>query len=184
MAFRTLADGVYERLPMITNAAHCARALSLVEQSNIYFGIGRTTPWENENEPEFIPPEPNVEAETLEELVGLKKAERVVMVIPDEDGDIDYGTLKYKTLSKEEALRRKARWVLVETTVRFDEMPAVSYRQIGVFSRVQPASGYENRLVLNPNEIQDVGILEVLDNRKVTTRQSDTRDTYMMIIEC
>ncbi|NLY08529.1 MAG: hypothetical protein GXZ11_01300 [Tissierellia bacterium] len=184
MGFRDLTGGVYERLPIITNAAHCARALSLVEQGGIYFGIGRTTPWEGENASDFLPPEPNVDATTLDELIGLKKAERAVMVMPDENGEIEYATLKFKTLSNEEALREKARWVLIETTIRFDEMPPVPYRQIGVFSRVKPNAGFENRATLKPEEIEDVGILEVLDNRKVITRQSDTRDTYMMIIEC
>lgn len=183
MAFTAL-NNIYERLPILTNASHCARALSLVEQGSVYFGIGRTTPWTGENDPDFIPPEPDVEAVTLENLVGLKKAERVVMVIPDDDGDIEYATMKFKTISNEEALQRKSRWVLIEATIRFDELPPVAYRQIGIFSRVTPTIGNEQKLVLMPNEIQNIGILEVLDNRKVVTRQSDTRDTYFMIIEC
>lgn len=184
MAINTVSTNIHERLPIITNTAHCSRALAFVEQGNIYIGIGRTSPWEGENEEGFVPPEPDLNAENLDELVGLKKADRVSLVMPDKYGDIEYAKIKFKTLSKEEALREKARWVLIESTIYFEELPPVPYRQIGVFSRVQAKDGKEKNKVLMPNDIKDVGILEVLANRKVTTRQSDTKDTYFMVIEC
>lgn len=184
MAIDTVSTNIHERLPIITNTAHCSRALAFVEQGNIYIGIGRTSPWEGENEEGFVPPEPDLDAENLDELVGLKKADRVSLVMPDQYGDIEYAKIKFKTLSKDEALREKARWVLIESTIYFEELPPVPYRQIGVFSRVQAQSGKEKNKVLMPKDIKDVGILEVLANRKVTTRQSDTKDTYFMVIEC
>lgn len=184
MAIDTVSTNIHERLPIITNTAHCSRALAFVEQGNIYIGIGRTSPWEGENEEGFVPPEPDLDAENLDELVGLKKADRVSLVMPDQYGDIEYAKIKFKTLSKDEALREKARWVLIESTIYFEELPPVPYRQIGVFSRVQAKDGKEKNKVLMPNDIKDVGILEVLANRKVTTRQSDTKDTYFMVIEC
>ena len=184
MAIKTVGTNIHERLPIITNTAHCSRAMALVEQGNIFIGIGRTSPWENENDEGFVPPEPNLDAENLDELVGMKKADRVSMVIPDETGDIEYAKIKFKTLSKEEALKQKSRWVLIESTIYFEELPPVSYRQIGIFSRVKAKSGRENSKILLADDIEDVGILEVLANRKVTTRQSDTKDTYFMVIEC
>lgn len=184
MAINTVSTNIHERLPIITNTAHCSRALAFVEQGNIYIGIGRTSPWKGENEEGFVPPEPDLNAENLDELVGLKKADRVSLVMPDQYGDIEYAKIKFKTLSKDEALREKARWVLIESTIYFEELPPVPYRQIGVFSRVQAKDGKEKNKVLMPNDIKDVGILEVLANRKVTTRQSDTKDTYFMVIEC
>lgn len=184
MTINTVGKNIHERLPIITNTAHCSRALALVEQGNIFFGIGKTTPWDKENEEGFVPPEPDLDAENLDELIGLKKAERVSMVIPDDSGEIEYAKIRFKTISKEEALRLKARWVLIETTIYFEELPPVAYRQIGLFSRVKPVDGKENSNVLLPKDIEDVGILEVLNNRKAVTRQSDTKDTYFMVIEC
>lgn len=184
MPLTTVYPNISERLPIITNSAHCARALSLVEQGDLYFGLGKTSPWEGEDEPNFVPPEPDMDATTVEELVGMKKADRVSMVIPSEDGEIEYSSLRFKTLTNEQAFDQKARWVLVECNISFEELPPVSYRQIGLFSRVIPKEGYEGKLVLLSDEIKDVGILEVLNNRKVVTRQSDTKDTYFMIIEC
>ena len=184
MAIKTVSANIHESLPIITNTAHCSRALSLLEQGNIFVGIGRTSPWENEMDEGFVPPEPNLDAENLDELIGMKKADRVSMVMPDEFGDIEYAQIKFKTLTKEEALRKKARWVLIESTIYFEELPPVAYRQVGIFSRVKPVNGKENSNILFPKDIEDVGILEVIANRKITTRQSDTKDTYFMIIEC
>ena len=183
MPYETSYPNASERLPIITNAAHSARALSVVESGDLYFGIGRTTPWENEDEDGFIPPEPDIEAETLDELIGLKKADRVVMVYPDEEGEIEYANSRFRTVTNEEAFELKSRWVLCQTAIYFDEMPPSSYRQIGIFSRVKPLQEYTNSVVLLPNMIENVGILEVLNNRKVITRQSDTRESYFMIIE-
>ena len=184
MAVNTVSTNIKERLPIITNTAHCARALSLVEQGNIYIGIGKTSPWTGENDDGFVPPEPNPDATELDELIGMKKADRVVMVAPDEGGSIEYGGFKWKPLTVEEAFERKSRWVLVEVTIMYDELPPKAYRQIGIFSRVKTVKGKEGQLILLPEEIIDVGILEVLNNRKVVTRQTDTKDTYMMIVEC
>lgn len=184
MAIKTVSTNIHERLPIITNTAHCSRALALMEQGNIFIGIGRTSPWENENNEGFVPPEPNPDAENLDELVGIKKADRVSMVIPDELGDIEYAQIKFKTLTKEEALKQKSRWVLIESKIFFEELPPVAYRQIGIFSRVKPVSGKENSKVLLAKDIEDVGILEVLANRKVTTRQSDATETFFMVVEC
>lgn len=184
MSFTTVYQNVHERLPILTNTSHCARAMALVEQGNIYYGIGRTTPWEDEESPDFLPPIPDMDATNLDELVGMKKADRVVMVMPDESGEIQYGGQRFKPLTLEEAFQNKARWVYVEVNIRYDELPPVSYRQIGIFSRVRPTNENEGKMILLPDEIEDVGILEVLNNRKVVTRQSDTKDTYEMIIEC
>ncbi|MCW6701391.1 hypothetical protein NH288_04745 [Anaerococcus sp. NML200537] len=184
MAVNTVSTNIHERLPIITNTAHCSRALALVERGNIFIGIGKTSPWEGENDEGFVPPEPNPDAENLEELVGMKKADRVSLVVPDEYGDIEYAKIKFKTLTKDEALRQKSRWVLVESTIYYEELPPVAYRQLGVFSRVQAKEGKDKNRILLADDIEDVGILEVLANRKVTTRQSDTKDTFFMVIEC
>lgn len=185
MAVESVYKNVYERKPIITNAAHCARALAFVESGPIYFGLGKSSPWsENENDSDFIPPEPNPNAENLEELIGLKKAERVALVKPDENGEIEYAGMTFKTITKEEAFKEKARWVLLETVIAFDELPPLSYRQIGIFSHVKVKKGVGEKTALLAEDIEDVGILEVLNNRKVVTRQADTKDSYFMIIEC
>lgn len=185
MAIENVYENIYERRPIITNAAHVARAISFLNSGDIYLGIGKTSAWsDNEDDTDFIPPEPDINATNLEELIGMKKAERVTLVRPDEAGDIAYSGLKFKTVNIEQAVSEKARWILIEATIAFNELPPTDYRQIGVFSHVKTKPGSLNKEVLLPKDIEDVGILEVLNNRKVVTRQSDTKDTYKMIIEC
>lgn len=184
MSIVTFNQNIHERLPIIPNTAHCSRALALANSKNMFFAIGREEPWDNEDVEGFVPPAPDINAETLDGIIGMKKADRVVMVIPDEEGEIEYATIKFKTISNEEAFKLKARWVLIETKIHFEDLPPKPYRQIGVFSNVTPTEGNEQKQILLPEEIEDVGILEVLNNRKVVTRQSDTNDHYFMIVEC
>lgn len=184
MSIVTFNNNLHERLPIIPNTAHCSRALALANSNNMFFAIGREEPWENEDVEGFIPPAPDIEATTLDGIIGMKKADRVTMVVPDENGDIEYASIKFRTISNEEAFELKSRWVLIEVRIYFEELPPTEYRQIGVFSNVRPTEGNELKQVLLPEEIENVGILEVLNNRKVVTRQSDTRDHYFMVIEC
>lgn len=188
MSVNILSTDGKERLPIIPYSGHCSRALNFYDMSDtLYFGLGKTTQWsDNETDSSFIPPEPDINATNLEELVGLKKATRVMLVMPDDDGEIEYRGSTWKSISIDDAIRNNARWVLVETTIYYDEMPITDYRQIGIFSRVQKADGIgddQTVLLTDRGDIKELGILEVLDNRHVVTRQSDTKDVYQMIIE-
>ena len=188
MSVNALSTNGRERLPIIPYSGHCSRALNFYNMSEtVYFGLGKVTQWsDNETEESFIPPEPDINATTLEELVGLKKATRVILVMPDDNGEIEYRGSTWKSISVAEAIQNNARWVLVETTIYYDEMPITDYRQIGIFSRVQKADGIEDNqtvLLTSRGDIKELGILEVLDNRHVVTRQADTKDVYQMIIE-
>lgn len=175
-----------QRLPVVTYLGHTSRALSFYGLDDIYLAIGKTSAWQddettNEN---FIPPEPQLEDTELMELVGMKKLTRKCLVMPDDNGTIQYRNTTWKVISEEEAIANQARWVYVECCVYFDELPLVDYRQIGIFSRVQKADNVSvSQTVLLPEDIKSVGLLEVIDNRHVVTRQVDTKDVYSMIIE-
>lgn len=171
------------RLPITTTMGHVSRAISFQELPNVYFGIGRTTPWDGEDEPEFSAPLPSVDATELDELIGLKKVDMKSLVVPDEDGTIVYRDRTWRRISAEEAIQLGAHWVYIEASILYDELPASAYRQIGVFSRVQPKPSISSTSILLPNEIESTGVLEILDQRKVVTRNIDSRDTFSMIIE-
>lgn len=172
------------RLPITTTAGHVSRAISFQELGNVYFGIGRTSPWEGETEENFSAPLPSVEAKTLDELVGMKRVHTKVLVIPDEEGTVVYRDQTWRKITPAEAIELGAHWVYIEASIEYDELPTSAYRQIGVFTRVQLNEGViENKDVLLPEDIKDVGVLEILDQRKVVTRNEDSRDTFSMIIE-
>lgn len=172
------------RLPITTTIGHVSRAISFFEIPNVYFGLGKTSPWDGELEPDFSAPLPSVEARELDELIGMKKVEVKSLVYPDEDGTVIYRDQTWRKISPEEAIVLGAHWVYIETSIMYDELPATAYRQIGVFSRVQLNDGVPaSKSVLLPEDIKDVGVLEVFDQRKVVTRNEDSRDTFSMIIE-
>lgn len=172
------------RLPITTTVGHVSRAISFFELSNVYFALGKPSPWEGETEPDFSAPLPSVDATELEDLIGMKRVDVKSLVVPDEEGTVVYRDQTWRKISADEAIQLGAHWVYIEASILYDELPAVAYRQIGVFSRVKlndevPAS----KSILLPEDIKNVGILEILDQRKVVTRNEDSKDTFSMIIE-
>lgn len=173
------------RLPVTTIVGHVSRAISFYELQNVYFALGKQTPWaENEHDPDFSAPLPSVEAKNLEELIGMKRVDVKSLVVPDDSGTIVYRDQTWRKISPEEAIELGAHWVYIEVQIYYEDLPAVEYRQIGVFSRTVPKEGVSlEKKILLPEDIESVGILEVLDQRKVVTRNEDSRDTFSMIIE-
>lgn len=177
---------VRERLPIVPYSGHSARAIRFSKLNDIYFAIGKPTPWPgDESAPDFIPPEPDMNAITLEELIGMKKTSRVMLVQPDDAGEIVYQDSSWTGVTEEQAIANNARWVMVETTIYYTDFAVNQYRQIGIYSGVVTVPGVDPalKLVLLPEDIQTTGSLEVLDNRHVVTRQTDTKDVFRMIIE-
>lgn len=177
------------RLPVTTVMGHVSRAISFYELNGIYFAIGRKTPWPGELEAaelktDYSVPLPDIEATCLDELIGMKRVTTKSLVLPDQDGTVIYRDSIWRRITPEEAIQRQAHWVYIETSIYYDELPDVNYRQIGVFSRVKLKEGISpTKQVILPEEIADTGVLEVLDHRKVVTRNEDSKDTFSMIIE-
>lgn len=161
---------------------HVSRALDFYNKTSIYFGIGKTTPWEDE----YNPPTP-VNTDEMQEAAGYKKVESKFLVIPDEDGtgELTYRNTKWKIVPYDQALDRGARWVYISSYVAYNEFPIdMSYRQVGVFTgltaKSSVATGKTNLL---PSEVEDTGIPEVLDNRTPVYREADQREKLIVIIE-
>ena len=177
------------RLPVTTMMGHVSRAISFYELPNIYFAIGRNTPWPGEIEAaqlktDYLVPLPSIEATSLDELIGMKRVTTKALVVRDEDGTIIYRDSTWRRVTPEEASRLKSHWVYIETSIYYDELPNTDYREIGVFSRVKLKDGISPlKHVILPEELEDTGVLEVLDYRKVVTRNEDSKDTFSMIIE-
>lgn len=177
------------RLPVTTAMGHVSRALSFQELPDIYFAIGRTTPWPGELEAaqlktDYTVPLPPIEATSLDELIGMKRVTTKALVVRDPDGTIIYRDSIWRRVTPEEAIRLKSHWVYIEASIYYDELPDTNYRQIGVYSRVKLKDGISPlKAVILPEEIEDAGVLEVLDYRKVVTRNEDSKDTFSMIIE-
>lgn len=172
------------RLPITTTVGHVSRAISFCDLPNVYFALGKSSPWENETDANFSAPLPKVSDTELQELIGMKRVSVKSLVVPDEDGSIIYRDQTWRKISPKEAIALGAHWVYLEATILYEELPATAYRQIGVFSRVKAKEGVNaTAQILMPDDIEDVGILEILDQRKVVTRNEDSKDTFSMIVE-
>lgn len=190
MAITLLTPDTAERLPIRPYSGHCASALDFYANEDLYFAIGGTNPWpadesgKTESEAGFLPPEPNPADTDLDGLIGMKKVSHKILVSPDENGEISYYNSSWRSIDEDEAIALSARWVMLESTIYYTDLPAVPYRQIGVFSKVKRKAGVSStQEILLPHEIESVGLLCVLYNRRLVTRQVDTKDVFQLILE-
>ena len=164
-----------------TEYSHVQRALEFFNKNSIYFAIGKSSPWADDNSP----PAPDPNDTTLQELIGYKKVETIHMVVPDEqNGTILYRDVKWRIVSPDQAFQEKAKWVYIETYIRYDELPLGYYRQVGVFTGLQPASGVPaGKFNLLPEEVENPGVLEIIDNRGPSNRLPDQKEKLSLVIE-
>ena len=81
-------------------------------------------------------------------------------------------------------LAESCRCVLVGTWIRYDELPLFPYRVIGVFNRLQVASGVaSNTMALLPHQVESSGIMECVQYRLPFSRNIDQREYLSVIIE-
>lgn len=160
---------------------HVSRALRFMEEDDVYIAIGKTSPWDNESQP----PVPTVN-EPLVDLVAMKKVEtKILVVLDDENGTIQYFDHKYSPVAPEEAFEKGARWVYCMSYLNYSEAPiSVSYRQVALQTGVVRKSSVPSaQYVLLPEEIQDMGVAEIIDNIEPIYRRADKREKLGIIAE-
>ena len=147
---------------------------------NIFIGVGRTTPWEDEENP----PPPSTNATDVEEPILYKKPDRLsFVVLDDEDGTIPVLGHFYKLLSIEEARSIQCRSVLFQVSLSIlDFEQEIAYRQIGLFGFLTPSEGNESKTILRPQEIDDVGYIFHISNRSPYYVYSHHGETISFIL--
>ena len=121
---------------------------------------------------------------SVDAIVGLKQVSTKHMVVQDPTGTITYNGQKWLIIDPNDAYDLNCRWVYVEATFEYDELPLNDYRQLGVFTGViREGSVPGGQVALLPSEIADTGIMEVLDNRKVVYRAIDQKEVVSYIVE-
>lgn len=167
-------------MAIISLQSHVEHALLFYDKGDVFFGIGRSTPWEDE----LYPPAPSL-TDTLEEAIGYKRSESRFLVVPDSSGALMYKDTRWAIVNREDAEAMGARWVYLSCYLSYSELnTAASYRQIGVFTGMQTIEGLpESQSAFSPAEIANPGMLEVLDNRKPVYRDASQREQLVLIIE-
>ena len=168
-----------------TTRGHVSRAVAFFKEPEIFFGFGRQTAWsKNDEEGAEVPDAPSMAAIAVEEPIGFKSTDRVHLVVPSEDGSIVYKDSRWEIVSLSDAYTKNSRHVYIECTLRYDEIPLIDYRQIGILTELERAEGVEpGKAALIPSEVKNQGILQILDNRKPTIRQKDQKEQLSLIIE-
>lgn len=180
-------------MAICTLKAHVARALDFYNKDSIWFGIGKTSKWsvedlgvdfETERDYDSNPPVPK-NTDEITELVGFKRTEFKSLVVQDDNGTLEYRNTKWRIVAPEDAQKVGARWVFLSAGLTFNELPAEKpYRAIGVYTGLKPVEGTsEARYSLVPSQVEDEGMLEVIDFRKPVYRDVDVRERIKLIVE-
>lgn len=159
---------------------HVSRALEFLKHDDLFFCIGRTSEWPDEKQPPAV----DVNQVDVEEQVAFKKVEEKKLVVPDPNGSIFYMGDRYREVQADQAKAEKARWVFVSTELSGNEVPLEDFRQVGLYSSTKLKSTVPvGKTAVLPNEVEDAGLLEILDNRKVTHRQEDQSEKLSLVVE-
>lgn len=151
-----------------------------LETEGCWFGLGQTSAWPSGD---TNPPEPDPEATSINEPIGYKKASLITFVKQDPSGTITYLGEKYLAIEDEQAETENCVLLLIRAVIEYDELPATTTRQLGIFCGLTPSTGNESKEALLPAEVQDVGRLDVLDNTIPNTRAEYQRDEYTYMIQ-
>lgn len=167
-------------MAIVTLNGHVKRAIRFLEEDSIYVALGKTDPWGEDETPPL--PEPDDE---IEDIQGYKKIETKTLVIPDEEGAIVYRNTRWSAVTVEEAYERGARWAYVCCWFEYDELPTnIQYRQVGLLTGLKRKEGVDvGKYALVPSEVEDNGVLEVLDNIHPVYRDMDKREKVAIIME-
>lgn len=163
----------------ITDTGRAQRGLDFLRgRPSIWVGLGRTSPWPDEQNP----PEVNRQKTALDELFAMKLIDDGFLVVPAEDGNIIGRDGKlYRQVTAQEGLDLQTPYLCLRFIIETDEFALISYRQIGVFVDSIPAEGFSSFTALTPDKFQSLGRLYYLDNGPLETRYPNTRHEIIIV---
>lgn len=158
------------------------------ELPNLWYAMGRTTAWPNED----IPPAEDMFTTNLDEIIGFKKFEVANLVAPlsnidssDINGDvISYKSQDWKIVSDADAVKYGARYVYLSVTLNPGDLPYNVYRQVGVYLNVKPLSTVASKTnTLVPTQVSDSGTMLGYDNRLFQRYSDNMKITENIVLK-
>ena len=147
---------------------------------DMYIALGKTSSWSDEENP----PEPTGMETDMVEVLGFKRVDQKFFVVEDlVEGTLSFRDKKWRIVEPGDIFSEGSRWVYVSASIVGSELPLTDYRQVGLFSGLIPNVGFEGMDVLTPGQVNSRGVLEILGNRKRTTRQDDQTERVILIME-
>lgn len=159
----------------------CARLARLAKQNTTYWvGIGRTTPWTDEENP---PTE--TRTDTLIEPIIYVKAWNVTLCKPVlSGGDITYKGQSYQSVDDEDAINELARFLYLTAELHPAQgQPYGTYRQRAVVADLTPATGHELDAWLAPVNVADAGITCLIENDTANIQSVERYQMLPMVLE-
>lgn len=171
-------------MAVTTIKSHINMALFLKDkQQTTYLGLGGGSPWEDEKNPPLADPLDS----KLKDPIGYKKVDKVSLCRRvNSIEDASYSTILYhgelwEMVPDSEAYNLHATHIYYETEVVKSDFPLGEYRQVGIFTGLEPSEGITKPNLL-PDEVKDLGTLEFFENRQRQNRTPDTRIIERFII--
>jgi len=165
----------------ITKLGSVSRAKDFL-QNPFWVCIGRTTPWD---ENEDNPPEAIITTVAIDEPILYKHLTQKYHVQPvTVEGDFYIDGQWYKVITEDEARDNLIPYVLLTNTITYNDIgdDTITFRQIGVYSRLIPKEGYENHELLTPDQVEDPGWLEWYANLEPVRVQPNQTLTFYIVI--
>ena len=152
-----------------TRQAQAYIARMLVEQApSIYIGLGRSSPWSDEDKV----PDSNPDATSLTEPLVYRKAQTVSLckLANDKDeGALVFGGKRYKTLSPLEDLDPDANCIYATASFSYSDLQEqLTFRQVGLFIDFKLNNDVTSTII-KPAQVADTGILLSINNMKLAS---------------
>lgn len=167
---------------LLTNKQRVLNALNTKAQSNLYIGIGRTTAWDDENNPDV----PSVTDTEIEELIYIKKIGVKHLVVLDAvTPDVEVAGNSYRYVSDNDVYDENAYFLYVSASFDYVNVcpTSVTFRQIGLLLDPKDSEGdlLEDEEYLAA-AVTDQGKLLYIDNRIAISRDISQSEKFEIII--
>jgi len=164
----------------ITKIGSTARVRDFLNNTSVWLCIGRTTPWQDEENP----PGAGVETVFLDEPILYKRITEMYFVKPvQSNGDYYIEGQWYEILTPSEARMEKTNLLVLAQSLSYQEVEdTVIFRQVGIYSQLIPDPEHQNETILQPSQVSDPGWLEWYANLEPTRIQSGQRINFHTIL--
>lgn len=150
-----------------TKQAQAYIAKMLYEQApSIYLGLGKSTPWNDENNV----PDNDPTATALDEPIAYTKAQDVALCTKldkVEQGAITVGSTSYKPIANTDEINVDAVYIYAASTFSYEDLQKdTQFRQVGMFIGFKPKADVKNTIIL-PTQVEKQGTLVSILNSKL-----------------
>jgi hypothetical protein len=165
----------YVALPLIGNTSRGVDFIS----TPLWICLGRTTPWPDEENPPIADPNTT----NITEPIIYKRCEVQSFVVEDPQGEYIVSGVRYRPITIAQARATMATTILIKATILDNDVgDEVTFRQVGLYSKLIPTPGNEPKTKLLPNEVQDPGYLEWFANREPIHIQPNQHEIFYIVL--